>query len=237
MVHHGYDTRAGPGRHGHTGGMSTRTWNEIVAADPEHSGRYARRWDDMVAQGRDIDGEARLVDAMVPRGARILDAGCGQGRTGAYLAARGHRVTGVDLDPHLVAVARERTPDAHWEVSDLAADGWAPGPFDLVVSAGNVLAFVAPEDRRTVLAHLADRLVPGDLRGVDGGGDTRPGRLVVGFGLDRGWPLDAFREDAAAAGLDLLQVFSGWELWPREAGAADDEGFLVAVLVRSRTAA
>ena len=66
-------------------------------------------------------------------------------------------------------------------------EDWATGPFDLAVSAGNVLAFVDPADRGTVLANLASRLVtPSD--DVEG----RPGRLVVGFGLDRGWT----REDA-----------------------------------------
>src|SRR5699024_1460784 len=160
----------------------TQTWKQIVAADPEHSRRYAKRWDDMVADGVDIDGEARLADALAPRGARILDVGCGQRRLGSYLAAGGHRAVGVDLDAHL------------------AADGWAAGPFDLAVSAGNVLAFVDPADRRTVLANLAARLAP-----ADEGGDGEAGRLVVGFGLDRGWSRAQFERDAEAAGLAVQQ--------------------------------
>ena len=204
----------------------TRTWTEIVAADPEHSHRYARRWDEMVAEGRDIDGEARLADAMAPRGARILDAGCGQGRLGAYLARRGHRVTGVDLDPVLVEVARSATPEVDWEVADLAGQGWAPGPFDLAVSAGNVLAFVDPADREAVLRNLADRLA---APGQGTGGCT--GRLVVGFGLDRGWTLDRFERDADAAGLRVVHRFGTWDLEPFDEGEVDG-GFLVAVLVR-----
>lgn len=200
----------------------TRTWKQIVDADPEHSRRYAKRWDDMVAEGVDIDGEARLADAMAPRGARILDVGCGQGRMGAYLAARGHRVTGVDLDPHLVDRAREACPDAEWEVADLADDGWAAGPFDLAVSAGNVLAFVDPADRGAVLRNLAARLAPAG-EGADGGA----GRLVVGFGLDRGWTLGDFERDAGAAGLRIEQRWSTWDLRP----FTDEAGFLVAVLV------
>lgn len=201
----------------------TRTWKQIVDADPEHSRNYARRWDDMVAEGVDIDGEARLADAMAPRGARILDVGCGQGRLGGYLAARGHRVTGVDLDPFLIARACEAWPDATWEVADLASDGWASGPFDLAVSAGNVLAFVDPADRSAVLANLAARLSPAS-EGVDG----QAGRLVVGFGLDRGWSCADFERDAAAAGLAVQQRWSTWDLRPFD----DDEGFLVAVLIR-----
>ncbi|MCT1515482.1 class I SAM-dependent DNA methyltransferase [Dietzia cercidiphylli] len=201
----------------------TQTWKTIVDADPGHSRRYAKRWDDMVAEGVDIDGEARLIDAMAPRGARILDAGCGQGRTGAYLHERGHRVTGVDLDPHLVERARELCPDASWEVADLAGEGWAAGPFDLAVSAGNVLAFVDPADRGIVLANLAGRLVSAsdDVEGRDG-------RLVVGFGLDRGWSREEFDADAREAGLEVEQRWSTWDLRPFDG----DSGFMVAVLVR-----
>lgn len=202
----------------------TQTWKQIVDSDPEHSRRYAKRWDDMVAEGVDIDGEARLIDAMAPRGARILDAGCGQGRLGAYLAARGHRVTGVDLDPHLIERARQSCPDATWEVSDLAADGWAAGPFDLAVSAGNVLAFVDPADRRSVLANLATRLVSA-ADGIDG----RAGRLVVGFGLDRGWSRADFDSDAEASGLTVQQRWSTWDLKPFDS----DVGFMLAVLERA----
>lgn len=72
------------------------TWNDIVAANPDHSHRYAKRWDIFVAQGRDIDGEARLIDALAQRGSRMLDAGAGTGRVGAYLLKKGHSVTGVD---------------------------------------------------------------------------------------------------------------------------------------------
>ena len=201
----------------------TQTWKSIVDANPEHSRNYAQRWDDMVAEGVDIDGEARFVDAIASRGARILDVGCGQGRMGIYLHERGHRVTGVDLDPYLIERAREACPGATWEVSDLAADDWAAGPFDLAVSAGNVLAFVDPADRQKVLANLAARIAP-----VAEGTDGLPGRLVVGFGLDRGWTLEEFEADAAKAGLRVEQRWSTWDLRP----FTGDSGFMVAVLVR-----
>src|SRR3712207_7124098 len=40
---------------------------------------YVQRFRTLAAQGNDIVGEARLVDAMLPRGSRVLDAGCGPG--------------------------------------------------------------------------------------------------------------------------------------------------------------
>ena len=201
----------------------TRTWKSILDANPDHSRSYAQRWDDMGAEGVDIDGEARLVDAMAPRGARILDVGCGQGRMGIYLHARGHEVTGVDLDPYLIDRAREACPGATWEVADLADDGWAAGPFDLAVSAGNVLAFVDPADRPAVLANLAARIAPEGQ-----GTDDAAGRLVVGFGLDRGWTREEFDAEAERAGLCIEQRWSTWDLRP----FTDEGGFMVAVLVR-----
>ena len=59
----------------------------MLQANPNHSEMYAQRWRNFVAEGKDIDGEARLIDAMSSRAARILDAGCGTGRVGGYLAA------------------------------------------------------------------------------------------------------------------------------------------------------
>ncbi|MFI5426704.1 hypothetical protein [Aeromicrobium sp. UC242_57] len=48
-----------------------------------HSQWYVDRFRTLAAEGADLAGEARLVDAVVERGARILDAGCGPGRVGA----------------------------------------------------------------------------------------------------------------------------------------------------------
>lgn len=201
--------------------MSTqRTWAEILADDPDHSRRYARRWDEFARTGRDILGEARLVDAMAPRGARILDAGCGQGRIGGHLADLGHEVVGVDIDPYLVGVARNRHPGARWLIGDLAelpavlAGAGVPGGFDLLLAAGNVLTFIDAADRHRVLAGFREALGPG-------------GRAVLGFGAGRGWGFAEFAADARAAGLVPRQRFASWDLRPFE----PDSGFLVAELV------
>src|SRR5690625_3549856 len=94
-------------------------WEAMVTANPDHSHWYVQRFRTMAAQGDDIYGEARLLDAMTERNARILDAGCGTGRVGAYLARQGHTVVGVDVDPVLIAAAKEDHPQAPWIVGDL----------------------------------------------------------------------------------------------------------------------
>lgn len=197
-------------------GPAENLWSAAVRRNPEHARGYAARWRRIEASGQDIHGEARLLDAMAARGSRILDAGCGTGRVGGYLAARGHAVVGVDLDAELIEVARADHPGSRWEAGNLAAldlrgeDGERL-EFDLAVCAGNVLTFLAASERRPALAALAAHL-------------AEDGRLVVGFGLDRGYALADFEADAAAAELRLTQRFSTWDLRP----AADD--FLVGVL-------
>jgi SAM-dependent methyltransferase len=54
------------------------------------------------------------------RGACVVDVGCGTGRAVAELAERGVDAVGVDLDPRMVAVARERWPGCRFELA--AAD-------------------------------------------------------------------------------------------------------------------
>jgi len=67
-------------------------WVRITQEDPNHSAGYIQRWKDLAAQGMDLLGEARLVDAMLARRSRVLDAGCGQGRIGGHLSSVGHDV-------------------------------------------------------------------------------------------------------------------------------------------------
>jgi SAM-dependent methyltransferase len=192
-------------------------WVRITRADPGHSSWYIERFRSMAAAGDDLAGEARLIDAMVPRGSRILDAGCGPGRVGAFLAEAGHEVVGVDIDPELIAAAEEDHPGPQWLVDDLAtldlpSRGLREG-FDAIVCAGNVMTFLAPSTRGDVLARLRAHLREG-------------GRAVVGFGTDRGYDLDEFLTDVDGAGLAPDLLLSTWSLHPHTA----DADFVVALL-------
>ena len=197
----------------------TNAWTRATQADPHHSTAYVERFRALAARGDDLAGEARLVDALVPRRARVLDAGCGPGRVGAFLAAAGHTVVGVDGDPVLIAAAEADHPGPTWLVGDLAElDLPRQGisePFDAVVCAGNVLTFLAPSTRREVLRRLRAHLVP-------------DGPAAVGFGAGRGYPFEEFLADARAVGLRPDLLLSTWDLRPY----APDADFLVAVLRR-----
>ncbi|MQA33474.1 class I SAM-dependent methyltransferase [Modestobacter roseus] len=187
-------------------------WVAITQADPEHSARYAERFRAMAAAGADLAGEARLVDALLPRAARVLDAGCGPGRVGAFLAEAGHDVVGVDVDRVLIAAAEADHPGPRWLVGDLAELDLRDR-FDGIVCAGNVMAFLAPSTRRAVLGRFAAHLADG-------------GRVAIGFGAGRGYAFDDFLADARAAGLVPDLLLSTWDLRP----FTPEADFLVAVL-------
>lgn len=197
--------------------MSANRWLQQIERNPDHSQWYIDRFRTMAADGADLAGEARLVDAMVDRGARVLDAGCGPGRLGGYLHEAGHDVVGVDLDPALIEAAEQDHPGPTWLVADLSeldlpAQGIDEG-FDVIVCAGNVMTFLDPATRRSVLegfaAHLRDR-----------------GRAVVGFGAGRDYPFEDFFADVDATGLEVQVRLSTWDLRPFTEGS----DFLVAVL-------
>jgi 2-polyprenyl-3-methyl-5-hydroxy-6-metoxy-1,4-benzoquinol methylase len=171
--------------------VSDNGWLRMIEENPRHSTWYIERFRSMAAAGQDLDGEARFVDAMVPRGARILDAGCGPGRVGGRLAALGHHGA--------VWLARDLA------VFDLASEGIAER-FDVIVSAGNVMTFLDPVTRRAVLHRLSTHLAP-------------DGRLAVGFGAGRGYEFDDFFADAASVGLRDSLRLSSWDLRPFDASS------------------
>lgn len=193
----------------------------VTNHDASHSQWYIDRFRRMTAEGADLAGEARLVDAMAPPRSRILDAGCGPGRVGAELHARGHDIVGVDADPKLIDAARVDHPGPSWLVADLAELDLAalgePEPFDAAVLAGNVMPYLAPGTEREVLARVAAHL-------------RADGFVVIGFGLDRGYTVDALDDDATAAGLTHEHRFATWDLRPWR----DGDGFAVSVFRRPR---
>jgi SAM-dependent methyltransferase len=179
-------------------------WFDEWSADQR--AEYADRFRRLVAEGKDIDGEARLVDALAPRHARILDAGCGAGRLAAYLAGQGHDVLGIDIDPLLVAAGQEQYPGLPLQQLDLRKVSPELGSFDIVASAGNVMVYLEPGSERSVLEALASVLRPG-------------GRAVFGFATDRAYTHDQLDLDAASVGWTHEARWATWQLDPVTDGA------------------
>lgn len=178
------------------------------------TGGFAAHFTELIESGADVEGEARLADALLKRGATVLDAGAGFGRIGAALQARGHRVVAAEKDATLVAMAAEHYPDLPVVATDilaltpdLLAEAGQPTEFDLIVLVGNVIVLLAPDTERRALAALAALL-------------AEDGRILVGFhpvrthGNARDYPVEEFVADATAVGLTVQHRFGSYELAP-----------------------
>ena len=156
---------------------------------------YDARWARLAAAGHSIHGEADFLCRFEP--AAVLDAGCGTGRVAIELASRGIDVVGVDLDPPMLREARAKAPHLDWVEADLR-DVDLGRTFDVVAMPGNVMIFVSPGSEAAVVANMATHVRPG-------------GVLVAGFQLGRGYELDRYDTDCAAAGLTLAARFATWD--------------------------
>ena len=97
-------------------------------------------------------------------GTRVLDVACGRGRIAVPLAQRGCRVTGIDLSPNSLTLAREAAAEAgielelrHLDMRELDYDG----EFDVVINVFTSFGYFADEaDDQRVLDRVARALVP-----------------------------------------------------------------------------
>jgi ubiquinone/menaquinone biosynthesis C-methylase UbiE len=140
-----------------------------AAANVASAARY-QAWR-ATALGRTTERlEVRLVFELAGSlaGKRVLDAGTGDGTYAIEAAARGARVTGIDSDPDVLAVARRRAStrgvSVEFREGRIEALPFADGGFDATVAV-TVLCF--SRDAAAAIHELARVLAPG-------------GRLILG---------------------------------------------------------
>jgi len=131
-------------------GVAVDLWRQ--ALPPEHTNREA-------------DDIERVLAA--PPGGELLDVPCGHGRLSAALAARGYRVTGVDLSAEALTHARagasatEGAPDARlsFEHRDMRDLPW-PNRFDGAFCFGNSFGYLDDDGNLAFLRSVAAALKP-----------------------------------------------------------------------------
>jgi SAM-dependent methyltransferase len=152
------DPGAPPGSHPYSASAILRT----AAALPPIERMYAT--------ARFLVLRARLLavmDGLLPATGSILDVGCGFGLFSSYFSQTrpGRRITGVDLSPRRVAMARrvaERLDlPARFVVGD-AREAPISGPFDAAYVL-DVLHHLPREAQAPLLRRLAGLLTPGGL--------------------------------------------------------------------------
>ena len=130
--------------------MGTSSPLREALASPDAKRVYVRRLFDTIAgrydlitvllsYGQDRRWKRRLVDmAGLAAGMRVLDVACGTGDIAFAAAARGAKVTGLDLTQRMVDLARERKGASgvpvHFLVGDMSALPFPDGAFDVVTT-------------------------------------------------------------------------------------------------------
>jgi SAM-dependent methyltransferase len=179
----------------------------------EYDAPYAAR----AAAGMDVHGEANLVEHLLRsllnqsqsrQPYRVLDAGCGTGRTAIELAQRDIEIVGVDLDAVMLQQARAKAPQLDWRLGDLSVIALDKS-FDLIVMAGNVMIYLTPGTEAATVANMARHLKPGGL-------------LVAAFELTPpSWSqltLAVYDQLTTTADLTLVARWSTWEQTPWQPG-------------------
>lgn len=145
-----------PGAGGSQGPELVRRVYDAMAQD------YAAALPDLRAEAPlDLAMIDAFVDLVGPS-ARVLDAGCGTGRISRRLADAGLDVTGVDLSPGMLAMARRDHPDLAVSAGSLSELPFAAGRF-----AGVLLWYSTihtdPSDQPRIYAEVARALRPGGV--------------------------------------------------------------------------
>lgn len=139
---------------------------EQVAASYD---RIADRWLDVSTYGF---AQAERAVAFVRHKGVALDVGCGTGRLLGLLKDHGFRTDGVDVSPVMLALARDRHPDARLFHADIGR--WdLPRPYDLIV-AWDSIWHVPLAEQEVVLTKLCRGLAAGGVLVFTTGGTDGP---------------------------------------------------------------
>lgn len=124
---------------------------DFTALKQRHRVVWASGDYDQIAQSIQAVADHVVRSARIRAGERVLDIACGTGNTALMARARGAAVTGLDLTPELLAIARERAAEAGygditWKEGDAENLPFPEGTFDVVVSSCGLM--FAPDQQK-----------------------------------------------------------------------------------------
>jgi ubiquinone/menaquinone biosynthesis C-methylase UbiE len=158
--------------------MSTYVLMRILESAPQRYDLGIR----LLTFGRAERAYDRLSERIGP-GQRVLDLGCGTGALAVRAARRGGIVKGIDINPEMLAIARQRVKDEHLEGRvELAEQGIAEldqedGQSYDAVTSGLCFSELSEDELAYTLDQVARVLKPGGLLLV--ADEVRPRHLIT----------------------------------------------------------
>lgn len=169
-------------------------------------------------------------------GHKVLDFGCGAGRSSRFVRNLGFDVTGIDISPHMLKMARQLDPQGDYRLvngSDYSTV--SDGTFDLITSLFTFDNIAGPEIKRGIFAALGQLLKPGgrmlnvvsspeiythewasfSTKDYPENLDARPGDIVriITTAIEDSrpvddiiWPDDAYRRTYAESGWKVIEM-------------------------------
>ena len=126
---------------------------------------YSKHYD-LFNKNKDYEFESRFLKDIMNRfdkvtdGLKILNLGCGTGMHDRKLIDLGFEVTGIDKSAEMIAIARERVPEANYIVGDMS-DFDLNEKFDVVICMFSSLGYLTEQEQidsffGSVSNHLVD---------------------------------------------------------------------------------
>lgn len=143
-------------------------WNEMQQVGTDYADvQEVENYDKRMGTLRDVDGENNRILATLnlPAGAKVLEIGCGTGRFARMAAARGYKVTAVDvskimLDYVAMKARQENLGDMELQHAGFLTMRFPKNTFDCVVS-GLALHHLPDAWKQVALDNIARCLKPG----------------------------------------------------------------------------
>lgn len=95
---------------------------------------------------------------------KVLDIGCGCGRTTSYLDENGFKVIGFDITEEMIDYAKKKFPKIDFRVGDACKMDFKDNSFDVAFFSFNGLDYIHPEKKRFGAIKEIERVLkPGGL--------------------------------------------------------------------------
>jgi 2-polyprenyl-3-methyl-5-hydroxy-6-metoxy-1,4-benzoquinol methylase len=92
------------------------------------------------------------------KGGFAIDLGCGTGRLTHVLNDLGMKTIGIDLDSHMIDVAKHDYPQIDFKVENILDAFHDEKTYDLITCFGNTIVHLKKEELNTLFTYLQDKL-------------------------------------------------------------------------------